>query len=50
VPDPLPWLFGLEQFGIKFGLENISAIVARLGHPNARSAPFTSAAPTARAR
>jgi dihydrofolate synthase/folylpolyglutamate synthase len=31
--DPLPWLFGLEQFGIKFGLENISAIVARLGHP-----------------
>jgi dihydrofolate synthase/folylpolyglutamate synthase len=33
VSDPLPWLFGLEQFGIKFGLENISAIVARLGHP-----------------
>jgi dihydrofolate synthase/folylpolyglutamate synthase len=33
LPDPLPWLFGLEQFGIKFGLENISAIVARLGHP-----------------
>ena len=31
--DPLPWLFGLEQFGIKFGLENISAIVAALGHP-----------------
>jgi dihydrofolate synthase/folylpolyglutamate synthase len=31
--DPLPWLFALEQFGIKFGLENISAIVARLGHP-----------------
>jgi dihydrofolate synthase/folylpolyglutamate synthase len=33
LPAPLPWLFGLEQFGIKFGLENISAIVARLGHP-----------------
>ena len=31
--DPLSYLFGLEQFGIKFGLENISAIVARLGHP-----------------
>jgi dihydrofolate synthase/folylpolyglutamate synthase len=30
---PLAWLFALEQFGIKFGLENISAIVARLGHP-----------------
>jgi dihydrofolate synthase/folylpolyglutamate synthase len=26
-------LFALEQFGIKFGLENISRIVARLGHP-----------------
>ena len=24
MPDPLAWLFGLEQFGIKFGLENIS--------------------------
>jgi len=33
LPDPLPWLFGLEQFGIKFGLDNISAIVASLGHP-----------------
>ncbi len=31
--DPLQYLFGLEQFGIKFGLENIAAIVARLGHP-----------------
>src|SRR6185436_13514382 len=31
--DPLEYLFGLEQFGIKFGLDNISAIVARLGHP-----------------
>jgi dihydrofolate synthase/folylpolyglutamate synthase len=31
--DPVPWLFALEQFGIKFGLENISTIVARLGHP-----------------
>jgi dihydrofolate synthase/folylpolyglutamate synthase len=26
-------LFGLEQFGIKFGLHNISTLVARLGHP-----------------
>jgi dihydrofolate synthase/folylpolyglutamate synthase len=31
--DPLSYLFGLELFGIKFGLENISAIVACLGHP-----------------
>jgi len=31
--DPLTYLFSLEQFGIKFGLDNISAIVARLGHP-----------------
>ncbi len=31
--DSLAWLFGLEQFGIKFGLDNIFAIVARLGHP-----------------
>jgi len=33
VQEPLTWLFALEQFGIKFGLENISAIVERLGHP-----------------
>ena len=33
VTDPLSYLFGLEQFGIKFGLDNISAIVGRLGHP-----------------
>jgi dihydrofolate synthase/folylpolyglutamate synthase len=31
--DPFIWLFALEQFGIKFGLENISTIVERLGHP-----------------
>jgi dihydrofolate synthase/folylpolyglutamate synthase len=31
--DPLEYLFGLEQFGIKFGLANINAIVAALGHP-----------------
>ena len=31
--DQLSWLFALEQFGIKFGLGNISHIVARLGHP-----------------
>jgi dihydrofolate synthase/folylpolyglutamate synthase len=33
VHDPLTWLFDLEQFGIKFGLDNISTIVAALGHP-----------------
>jgi dihydrofolate synthase / folylpolyglutamate synthase len=31
--DPLQYLFSLEHFGIKFGLGNISALVARLGHP-----------------
>jgi dihydrofolate synthase/folylpolyglutamate synthase len=31
--SPLGYLFSLEQFGIKFGLQNISAIVAALGHP-----------------
>src|SRR5205814_9669558 len=31
--DNLDYLFGLEQFGIKFGLENITAIVERLGRP-----------------
>jgi dihydrofolate synthase / folylpolyglutamate synthase len=31
--DPLAWLFGLEQFGIKLGLDNITAILDALGHP-----------------
>ncbi|HEX7136393.1 MAG TPA: hypothetical protein VF219_01030, partial [Vicinamibacterales bacterium] len=31
--DPLSYLFGLEQFGIKFGLHNIQAVCTRLGHP-----------------
>lgn len=31
--DPLSYLFGLEPIGIKFGLENIEALVASLGHP-----------------
>jgi len=31
--DPLAYLFSLEQFGIKFGLENISTLAAELGHP-----------------
>ena len=31
--EPLSYLFGLEQFGIKLGLDNIIAIVGRLGHP-----------------
>jgi dihydrofolate synthase/folylpolyglutamate synthase len=32
--DPIRYLFSLEQFGIKFGLENITAIVERLGRPD----------------
>src|SRR3989454_8038254 len=31
--DPLTYLFSLEQFGIKFGLDNIATLVERLGHP-----------------
>ena len=31
--DALTYLFGLEQFGIKFGLDNITALVTSLGHP-----------------
>lgn len=31
--DPLDYLFSLEQFGVKFGLDNIRAIVGALGHP-----------------
>jgi len=31
--DPLTYLHSLEQFGIKFGLQNIATIVERLGHP-----------------
>jgi dihydrofolate synthase / folylpolyglutamate synthase len=32
-PSAVEYLFGLEQFGIKFGLENISTLLAHLGHP-----------------
>jgi len=32
--DPLSYLFRLEQFGIKFGLDNIRALLARLGNPD----------------
>src|SRR4029434_1300071 len=31
--DPLEYLFGLERFRIKFGVENMRALVASLGHP-----------------
>ncbi len=31
--DHLAYLFRLEQFGIKFGLESIETLLARLGHP-----------------
>lgn len=32
-PAPLDWLFSLAQFGIKFGLDNIRAVLAELGSP-----------------
>jgi dihydrofolate synthase / folylpolyglutamate synthase len=31
--DDLSFLFRLEQFGIKFGLDSIETLLARLGHP-----------------
>lgn len=31
--DPLQYLFSLEQFGVKLDLDNITAIVEALGHP-----------------
>jgi len=31
--DPLTYLFSLEQFGIKFGLDNIRALLSTLGDP-----------------
>jgi dihydrofolate synthase/folylpolyglutamate synthase len=31
--DSLSWLFGLEQFGIKFGLDNITTVLEALDHP-----------------
>src|SRR5579863_9719911 len=31
--DPLEWLFALDQFGIKLGLENITRLLEALGHP-----------------
>src|SRR5581483_7187199 len=31
--DPLEWLFGLEQFGTKLGLDNITAMLDALGRP-----------------
>jgi dihydrofolate synthase/folylpolyglutamate synthase len=33
VPDAFQYLFGLEQFGIKFGLTNVRSILEALGHP-----------------
>ena len=34
MPDPLEWLFGLEQFGIKFGLDSITRLVAAMDSPH----------------
>lgn len=33
VRDPIRWLYSLQQFGIKLGLDNIRALLDRLGHP-----------------
>jgi dihydrofolate synthase/folylpolyglutamate synthase len=32
--DPFEYLFSLEKFGIKFGLDNIQTLSAALGHPH----------------
>jgi dihydrofolate synthase / folylpolyglutamate synthase len=39
VTDPLDFLFSLERLGMKFGLENMRALCAALGHPEAHFAP-----------
>jgi dihydrofolate synthase/folylpolyglutamate synthase len=31
--EPLAWLFGLEYFGIKLGVDNINILLEALGHP-----------------
>jgi dihydrofolate synthase/folylpolyglutamate synthase len=31
--DPIAFLYSLERLGIKFGLGNIAALCAELGHP-----------------
>jgi dihydrofolate synthase / folylpolyglutamate synthase len=31
--ESLDYLYGLQQFGVKLGLENIQALLERLGHP-----------------
>ena len=34
--DMIPWLYGLQHFGIKLGLDNIRALLELLGHPERR--------------
>ncbi len=34
IPGPIDWLFSLEKLGIKFGLDNITALVEALGRPD----------------
>lgn len=34
--ETLDWLYGLETMGIKFGLENVSELLAYLGNPHMR--------------
>jgi len=36
--DMIPWLYGLQHFGIKLGLENIRALLDLLGQPQRRFA------------
>ena len=36
IDDPLSWLFSLEVLGMKFGLENMTKLMAELGHPQQR--------------
>ena len=38
--DPLAWLFGLEQHGIKLGLSNIRTLTTALDHPERAYAPI----------
>jgi len=33
IDEALDWLYGLQQFGIKLGLDSIHALLERSGHP-----------------
>ena len=47
--EALAWLYGLQRFGIKLGLENIQRLLAELRLEDPAGASSTWPAPTAKA-